>query len=209
MTALLSSWVMSAPCSSQPSTFCWVTTWSGEGEVGTRLKVLLRDRVVITVRRQVASDQAAAALHERNAVAPQDLLDLVLLVLKGEFEGIFQQHVGLTHTDGEVELERYRVFPKIHGLNGDRLTLRLDPAGKWPPNRRDVEIAVDDLLHLIIGLIFRLQVCVMGNDVKLEIVDDAVLHQRLANAEVWKTPIFSCLSLGSSKLLKSKPLSLR
>src|SRR4029078_1103217 len=151
------------------------------------LEVLLRYGGVATMGGQIALHKTAAALHKRHAVVPEDFLDLVLLILHGKFEHVFEESIGLAHARSDVEFKGHGVFPKTHRLNWDGRAFRFDPAGERSPNRRHVEIAVDDLLHLIPGLIFRLEVGIVGNDVKLQI-GDAVLYQRLADARWCKTP---------------------
>src|SRR4029450_3427397 len=142
------------------------------------LEVLLRYGGVASMGRQVALHEAAAALHERHAEISQDLLDLVLLILHGELEHVFEEGIGLAHARSDVEFERDIVFPKVDRLNGDGRALHFNPAGEWSPNRGNIEIAIDHLLHLIPRLVLRLEIGVVANDVELH-VSNAVLCQRL------------------------------
>ena len=135
------------------------------------------------MRRQVARHEALAALHERHAVILQDLLDLLLLILEGEFEHVFQEGVGLAHADGEIEFERHAVFLEIDRLNGERLVLHgLEPAGERSPDGGDVELAVEHLLHAPPGLMLGNEVGVMGLRLERDVVDDAALGEGLADA---------------------------
>src|SRR5262245_13619179 len=145
------------------------------------LEVLLRYGGVATMGGQIALHKTAAALHERHAEISQDLLDLVLLIFHGEFEHVFEEGIGLAYARSNVEFERDIVFPKIHRLNGDGRALSFNPPSEWSPNRGNIEIAIDHLLHLIPRLVFRLEIGIVGDDVELH-VGDAVLGQRLTNS---------------------------
>ena len=68
------------------------------------------------MRRQVAGDDAIAALDERNAVVGEDFGDLVLLGHQRVVEHELQNDVGILHADRKAELERHVVHQYVDGL---------------------------------------------------------------------------------------------
>src|SRR6185312_16623517 len=109
---------------------------------------------VTAMRGQIALYETAAALHERNTVIVQDLGDFIFLIVQRELEHVFQQHVCLADTDGKVEFERHTVFHQIDRLNHQWLVLHLDePGGKRSPDCGDIELAVENVLYDVPGLV--------------------------------------------------------
>src|SRR5581483_9844705 len=142
----------------------------------------LRNLVVAAVGRQGSFHHAAAALHQRNTVIREDLLDLRLVILEREIEDVLKHGVGLAYANGKVELKRNSIFPEVYRLKGDGLALGLDPAGEWTPHGSEVELSIHHLLDLIPGLMLDVDVGVMADGLDRHIVEDAVLQQNFTHS---------------------------
>ena len=124
------------------------------------------------------------------------------MILERELEQIFQEGVRLAHAERELELERRPVVHQIDRKDGDRLALHgLDPTGEGAEHRGDVELAVQHPLHHVPGLVLRNEIAVVGLQLQLDVVDDAALGERRANARGLEHADRQILELGIVEVL--------
>ena len=176
-------------------------------ELGTGLVHLIGERNVAAMGRQIARDDALAALHERHAILFHDLLDLLRVIFEREFDHIFEEGVGLAHADGDLELQRDRVVHEIDRDDVDRLVLDgLHPAGEWAKHRRDIKLTVQRPLHHIPRLMLRHEIAVVGLSLQLDVVDDATFGEGCANARSLEHADLEVFELGIVEARQLKPL---
>ena len=138
---------------------------------------------VRAVGRQVALYGALAACHQRHAEFPEDGFYTVGILLDGIIQRIFQHYVVFTHPDSQAKLQRRAIFHEVHRLQGNRrLLLGFHISRKRPPDRGDIHLAVNHLLHLVPLLVFRHQVGVLADNVQVRNIRNAMAGQRLAYA---------------------------
>ena len=166
-------------------------------EVGTRLVIGLGDLGIGAVGRQIARDDAFAALDERHAVILEDLLDILLVILKRELDHVFEEGVGAAHANPELEFERHLIVHHVDRQDGDRLALHgLDPAGEGTEYRGHVELAIEHALDDVPGLVLDHDIGVVGLGLEFEVVHDAAPGERHADARRLEHADLEILELG-------------
>ena len=115
------------------------------------------------MRRQVAGDGALLTLDQRHAEVGQNPLDFARILRDCLLYRRLDVRPASRHGEGHVEFHRNFIFQHIHRLDRQRRMHHcFVVAGHGSPRRSDIQAAVNDLLHLVRGLVVRHQITVLS-----------------------------------------------